>query len=325
MIDAFLSFTWTWDPGLRGLFSVAIAVVILMGSIYLILGTNSGARLGFSLAFAGFCAWMFVMGIIWSVYGIGPKGPAPTWKLVDTFRTEACTVATQDSFAEDCDHTINSEVAIAKQVPLPSQMPDPVALRDASETLTAAFPTSQRDPNLGDLVTVDPALHEQIDEKAAPWRILESSNKYTGETQAMVGEDLGPNGQAIFESASDYVVLQSFLTGGKAQRDGDGIISRAIYKVTSTFDLKPPPFYAAVQLQQVIPQEAKAGQAPPAPVRDQDAEVIPVILQRTHTNQLRRPQIVTTIFFGITTALMCYVLDRRDLLAQQQRAASGAN
>ncbi len=322
MIDAFLSFDWQWDPGFRGVLTVAVAVVILMGSVFLILATNSGARLGFQLALTGFFAWMTVMGTIWSIYGIGPKGPAPTWKVVDVIRTDACTAQTADDVPEDCNEAIDSRIAVATQVPLPSQLPDPVATRDGSDVLLAAFPTTQRDPGLGDLVTVDPDLLTQIDDVADPWRILETSNKYTGETQAVTAEALGPDGQALFESAGDYAVIESFLTGGKAPRDDDSIPSRAIYKVTRTLDVRPDPLYAAVQLQAVIPQTAAPGEAPPTPVRDENSELITVILQRTQSGQLRLPQIATTIFCGIVTAILCNSLHRRDKLAQAQREAT---
>ena len=36
-----------WEPELRGIIIVIIAVGTLCGSVYLILGTNLGARLGF--------------------------------------------------------------------------------------------------------------------------------------------------------------------------------------------------------------------------------------------------------------------------------------
>ena len=325
MIDAFLSFDWTWDPGFRGVLTVAVAVAILMGSVYLILATNSGARLGFQLALTGFFAWMTVMGTIWSIYGIGPKGPAPTWKVVDTVRTAPCTSLTSADVPDGCDETVQSDVEVATEVPLPSQLPDPVEVRDGSDVLLAAFPTTQRDPGLGDLVTVEgpgTRLLDEIDEQADPWRLLETSNKYTGETQAVVAESLGPDDQALFDSASDYVVIESFLTGGKAPRDDDSILGRIQYKITRTLDVAPDPFYAAVQLQAVIPQEAKPGQAPPAPVRDEESELITVILQRTQTNQLRRPQITATLFFAAVTAVLCNSLHRRDKLAQAQREAT---
>ena len=39
-----------WEPELRGILIVIIAVAVLNGSIYLLLGTNLGARLGFLVA-----------------------------------------------------------------------------------------------------------------------------------------------------------------------------------------------------------------------------------------------------------------------------------
>lgn len=71
-----------WEPELRGLLTVIIAVGVLMGSVYLILATNMGARLGFLVALTGLAGWMFLMGIIWWIYGLGFKGPAPTWDPV---------------------------------------------------------------------------------------------------------------------------------------------------------------------------------------------------------------------------------------------------
>ena len=56
MIDAFLHFDWAWDPGLRGVLTVAVAVIILCGSVALIVSTNTGNRLGFLIALTGFCA-----------------------------------------------------------------------------------------------------------------------------------------------------------------------------------------------------------------------------------------------------------------------------
>lgn len=69
-----------WEPELRGALIVVIGVVSLMGSVYLILGTNLGARLGFLVALAGLFGWMATMGAIWWTYGIGLKGREPTWK-----------------------------------------------------------------------------------------------------------------------------------------------------------------------------------------------------------------------------------------------------
>jgi hypothetical protein len=68
-----------WQPELRGILIVIIAVSVLCGSIYLILLTNLGARLGFLVAFAGLAGWVFALGAMWWIYGIGLVGSAPTW------------------------------------------------------------------------------------------------------------------------------------------------------------------------------------------------------------------------------------------------------
>jgi hypothetical protein len=70
----------TWEPQIKGGLYVLIAVLILPGSVYMLLATNTGARLGFQLAAAGLSGFLMLLGSVWWVYGIGPKGPAPIWK-----------------------------------------------------------------------------------------------------------------------------------------------------------------------------------------------------------------------------------------------------
>jgi hypothetical protein len=70
----------TWDPFIRGVLIVAVAFIVLPGSVYLLLATNTGARLGFLLAAAGLTGWIFVMAIVWAVFGIGDAGRVPSWK-----------------------------------------------------------------------------------------------------------------------------------------------------------------------------------------------------------------------------------------------------
>lgn len=77
MLSAILSVGWM--PEIRGYIVVLISVVVLMGSTYLILGTNLGARLGFLIAATALAGWMMSMAIIWAVYGIGLTGKTPTW------------------------------------------------------------------------------------------------------------------------------------------------------------------------------------------------------------------------------------------------------
>ncbi len=72
----------TWSPFIRGIVVLLIGVGVLCGSVYLLLLTNLGARLGFLVAMAGLFGWLALMGSVWLVYGIGLKGTDPSWKPV---------------------------------------------------------------------------------------------------------------------------------------------------------------------------------------------------------------------------------------------------
>ncbi|MCB0988102.1 MAG: hypothetical protein H6519_08380 [Microthrixaceae bacterium] len=297
----------SWTPGFRGILSVLVGVVVLYGSIALILGTNSGARLGFQLALTGLAGWFFVMGFIWAIYGIGYLGPAAHWKVVDTIEGPPS--------APD-----GARLAKARSLPLPSDLPDPVEVRNGDPALLKEFPVDAKDPLLGDVVGASEEVRDQVNEQLkGGWKVLESSNKFTGETQASSTEYLLEHG--MFESASDFMFLTGFITGGETPRTDDSTVGRAVYEVVNTAKLgRHAPFYAAVQLQAVIPQETKPGQAPPRPVADEDAPIVTVVLHRDRGAQ-RQPSIGFTIASGLVFAVLANSLHRRDKLVDKQRAA----
>src|SRR5205807_840665 len=76
-----LAFALTWEPELHGLLVVLLALILLPGTVYLLLSTNLGARVGFIIAAAAVFGWMALMGIVWTVYGIGLKGNPNAWKV----------------------------------------------------------------------------------------------------------------------------------------------------------------------------------------------------------------------------------------------------
>jgi len=71
-----------WEPELRGLLTVIIGFVILCGSVYGIMATNMGSRLAFLVAATALSGWLMLMGVVWMIYGIGLRGPDPTWQAV---------------------------------------------------------------------------------------------------------------------------------------------------------------------------------------------------------------------------------------------------
>ena len=94
MLSALLGVSW--EPELRGIVVVLVMVVVLIGGSYLIVGTNVGARLGLLIILGGFFGWMATMGAIWWVYGIGLKGPEPSWRPA-----EPITIVRDPAFLSD--------------------------------------------------------------------------------------------------------------------------------------------------------------------------------------------------------------------------------
>jgi hypothetical protein len=72
-----------WEPELRGILIFIISVSLFCGSIYLLLATNLGARLGFLVTLTGLSGWLALMGAAWAIYGIGLQGPVGSWQAVE--------------------------------------------------------------------------------------------------------------------------------------------------------------------------------------------------------------------------------------------------
>ena len=84
-----------WDPVLTGYLAVILAVAVLCGSVYLLLATNLGVRLGFLVAWTGLWGWMLLMSIVWWVFGIGWIGSQPGWSVLQV-ATNPAVVPTEE-------------------------------------------------------------------------------------------------------------------------------------------------------------------------------------------------------------------------------------
>jgi hypothetical protein len=73
-----------WYPTVLGVLVVVAAVVLFIGSIYLILGTNMGARLAFLATFAALMGLMVVLTSLW-ITTTSPlntlRGSVPVWEI----------------------------------------------------------------------------------------------------------------------------------------------------------------------------------------------------------------------------------------------------
>lgn len=305
-----------FDPHLRGALAVIVGVVVLCGSVYLLLGTNVGARLGLLLSFAGLAGWMVILTLVyWMVPPtIGPKGPSPSWQPIEIFVDGPETPATQ----------------AAMTLPQPEDMP-------SADRILAEHPElGEEYPNgfvLSDLVGSHPEIVDaQLDDAdLGGWRLVSSGD--AGEAQATAEEALVSSG--FFTGPTDFKLLDVFDYGGKPRRTDtcpgaeggsflpDEPLCRIWHKIKTTAQLTHPPHYSVVQVQQVITQPGRPGEAPPLPTVDPDAPVVSVVLVRDLGNE----RMVPALYFVISLALFIFfvlVLHYRDKTLIRNRAeASG--
>jgi hypothetical protein len=315
MFDALLGLTTVlggiaFDPHIRGVLIVLAGVLILCGSIYLILLTNIGHRVGFLVAFAGLMGWITILGLTWWLTppAIGPSGQTPSWQVLDIVRGDPA--GADEEVAHDLPNTCWSTVSLSCTPP------------DGSETVAAGLLAQNpewveeaggENATLSQILNVEPQAADDID--FGEWHLVSAAE--AGEAVSAADEEL--RAEEIFATASGYLVLDAWEQGGKPSRDSDAMIDRIANKIETTLQLRHPPHYAAIQIIPVIPQETEPGQAPPTPEPDPEQPVITVVMVRDLGN-LRVPAALVTLGSATLLGVTCYVLHRRDKLATELRA-----
>jgi hypothetical protein len=109
-------------------------------------------------------------------------------------------------------------------------------------------------------------------------------------------------------------------TGGKPQREGDGVWDRITNRIGNTLRITSPPHYAIVQVQPAIEQVVEPGEPQPPPEADPDAEIISFVMVRD-LGERRLPAALLTIGSGLTFALLCVMLHQRDRVVAEHRSA----
>src|SRR5215204_7745246 len=275
-----------WDPQIRGILTVVVGVVVLMGSVYLLLATNLAHRLGFILVLTAFFGWMTIHGMIWWIYppGNGPAGRIPSWEI------------------EEINHGDLSAAALPEVHDLDaSDLPEPTELRELSAAQIEELSDKEAD-----------RLNE--------WRLLPEGDAARGEAQTTVDAALAEGIVPGLATTEDYIYLYAFDTGGKPTRQGDGVWDRVTNKVTNTLRITSPPPYAVVQLQPTIAQEAEPGEPPPTPEADPSANVISVVLERD-LGERRLPAALVTLGSATIFGLLCVMLHQRDRRVAEHRSA----
>lgn len=306
-----------FDPGIRGILVVLVGTVVLCGSVYLLLATNVGSRLGMLLALAGVTGWLTCLTLFWwiSPPAIGPRGNNPEWKPVEVYVTGGN----------------DPKTGVLAELPRPGEFPTPADILAANPDLDNDFPN-------GFVLSDLQATHQHVVEQAlgdmdlGGWRLISSSA--AGEVQAAADAVL--TGDKIFASATDYKKLDVFERGGKPTRleycpDAHGgtflpddVLCRVQYKFKKLFTFRHPAHYAVVQVQQVIPQETKPGEPPPLPKVDPAQPVISVVMER----DLGDVRFIPFLYFVVSVSLFAFfvlVLHYRDkTLVKNLQAAKAA-
>ena len=82
-----------WYPTILGILVVVFAIWLFCGSLYVLLATNLGARLGFLVAAAGLTGFMLLLATLWWTSGSSgidpPHGRSPQWKVVEIVKDPA--------------------------------------------------------------------------------------------------------------------------------------------------------------------------------------------------------------------------------------------
>lgn len=275
-----------WDPQIRGMLAVLVGVVVLMGSVYFLLSTNIGARLGFLLAASALFGWLTIHSLFFWLYppGQGPAGRIPSWEIEEINHGDLGQAALPEA------HDVDT-----------SDLPSPEELRELTP--------EQLDQ-----------LSEQEADRLNEWELLPEGNAARGEAQTTTDAALAEGVVPGLATTEDYIYLYAFETGGKPDRQGDGVWERISHRVTNTLRLTHPPHYAIVQLQPTREQEAVPGEPPPTPEPEPGSQVISVVLVRD-LGERRLPAALSTVGSGMIFGLLCTMLHTRDRRVAEHRAA----
>jgi hypothetical protein len=299
-----------FDPHIRGVLIILTAVAILCGSIFLILLTNVGHRLGFLVAFGGLMAWMTILGLTWTLTppAIGPRGQPPHWQVVDIVYGDP--VNSDEEVVHDLGNTCWSRLS-RDCAPIDDHETEAAKLLAANPKWVDE---AGEDATLSEILNVEPDAADHLD--FGEWHLVSAAE--SGEAVSAADEQL--KAEEIFTDSSEYLVLDSWEQGGKSNLpDNPNRWDRISHKIVTTLQIHDPAHYAVVQVIPVIPQETKPGQAPPTPEPDPEQPVITVVMVRDLGN-LRVPGLLVTLASGLMFGVTCYMLHRRDKLATEHRA-----
>jgi hypothetical protein len=323
-MTAVLLANFEYSVFIRGILFPSIMFIILCGSSYAIMATNMGNRLGFLVAAAGLAGWMFLMAVVWMMYGIGLRGKDPTWRVADVItgnnnlniseNRNVSKIGTMPFKTSWC--KTEADVNKDKGTVAAKKMPDGVAkaraLTAAEKSVEARFA----------------AVRKQVKAKTG-WEPLCVGTGQRGDGQATVDatlvkkkSDPTRTPDAIFGESTQYASIAAFRQGG----------DNSVFAIRKhKFFLRHSPHWFVMQVQPHKTKEIKEPVLGPQRVqlKDKDGKLqfttkteilkeldtskpITTVVMLRDQGSRRKPPFTLAIFSGIMFAILASVLHKRD-------------
>lgn len=297
----------SYDPEIRGVLVVTVAALILIGSVYLLLSTNIGARLGFQVAMAALLGWMLLLSLFWWIYGVGAIGDLPAWHVEEINVGDLSQAQLEEARGLVPENLPSAEDILA-------EYPEVAVTFEEGDTPTLS--------EIAALPDLPPEVADRLADLEGGWDVLSQAN--IGDAQAAADAALISEDSGIYAAATEYVLVDGFTRGGKAHRESDSVWDRVTTRVSNALTVLNPPKYTVIQVQTSESTAVPEGNAPLSPTADEDQPVVSVIMVRDLGTR-RLPPAVLTIMFGALFALTCGLLHSRDRRAQELSTAAAGD
>jgi hypothetical protein len=346
----------SWDPAIKGILTVLVGSVVLFGSVYLLIATNTGARLGMLISLSGLFGFMSILCMWWWIQppGMGPKGMDPSWRAQEVY------------FHQDDGGQGPAAVEVLNQLPSPGDLPSAEEVIREHPELVEQLITRPENTSLSDIAGIDAVnedgtrvhganilkehyglettLGETVElrdgeDRLNGWKVISTSNA----CDAAAAADASLIDQGLFTDTTQYLKRNAFEWNEEEtladacpeavfnQADATKLFPedpfcRLTYRIRDTFSLWHAPRYLVVQVQPVVEQLPEPGQAPPTPRADETQPVMSVVLLRNEGNVRAKPAYFFAINFSlfvVVTLMLHYrerTMDENVKKAEQEKA-----
>ncbi|NNC80246.1 MAG: hypothetical protein HKN94_08855 [Acidimicrobiales bacterium] len=343
-----------FDPEIRGILVVATGAIVLFGSVWLMLATNSGVRLGTLIALSSFFGWMVIMGLFWWIRGIGFVGESVSWEVLDYNRgnISSSSVEVARDLPEGAElKGLGLQVAelgleagvteMAEFTEEPDRTSEDFSGMTDEEFEAAWLRAFQRSTatTLSQVMSVAPDFVEaaEVDGPIPDlngWEIMNTAE--AGEAQSTAGAGIVEHEGFDFESQNEFRFLDAFRIGGKPRLDRDidpvctfcaDNLRRGWHWIANSARIKNPSEYSVVQLQAVTEESLVSveGEAPRFAEPDENAPIISVVMIRDLGNLRFPPAMITvgSLIIFLTLAYMMHVRDLESMARVEEFEAEG--